>query len=169
MTQQASARQCFVCGVENKTGLKMRFYETDSRPVEVSSTYTVPRRFEGYPGIVHGGIIAAMLDEVTSRAVMRGNPPRFVVTVQMSVRYRKPVPVETPLTLVGRVVKESGRVITVTGEITGPEGELLAESEATLVQVDQAFFGDMSPVDEQGWRVYPEDHYDHESTEGGAG
>ncbi len=165
MIQQASARQCFVCGVENESGLKMRFFETETDPVQVSAEYTVPKRFEGYPGIVHGGIIAAMLDEVTSRTVMRGDPPRFAVTAQLSIRYRKPVPVDTPLKLTGRMVKDTGRVITVSGEITDPDGVVLAESEATLVQVEQSFFGAMSPLDAQGWRVYPDD----ESTEGGAG
>lgn len=154
MIQQASSRNCFVCGVENEAGLHMHFFETESEPPEVVAEYTVPARYEGYAGMTHGGIVATMLDEVTSRTILRGDPPRFVVTARLSIRYRKPVPVETPLRLVGRVVKDQGRVITVAGEVRGPEGVLLAEAEATLMQVDPEFFGagDFDPND---WRVYP--------------
>jgi acyl-coenzyme A thioesterase PaaI-like protein len=157
MTQQPLSRDCFVCGVENPVGLRMRFTEHVSEapgPVQVTAEYTVPAHYQGYPGVVHGGIIATMLDEVTSRTIFRGDPPRFVVTARLSVRYRKPVPVETPLRLTGRVVEDKGRVISVAGEIFGPGGVLLAEAEALLVEVDASFFGD-SELSSQNWRVLP--------------
>lgn len=154
MIQQASSRNCFVCGEENDAGLHMHFFETEGEPLIVVAEYTVPARYEGYAGVTHGGIVATMLDEVTSRTVLRGDPPRFVVTSRLSVRYRKPVPVETPLRLTGRVVKDRGRVITAVGEIRGPGDVLLAEAEATMVQVDPEFFG-KGAIDPQDWRVYP--------------
>jgi uncharacterized protein (TIGR00369 family) len=156
MNRQPVSYNCFVCGVENEAGLRMNFFETDTDPVQVVTEYTVPTRYEGYPGVVHGGIVAAMLDEVTSRTIFRGDPPRLVVTAKLSIRYRKPVPIETPLRLTGRVVKDKGRVITVAGEIFGPGDVLLAEGEATLVEVDSEFFGDAS-VDSERWRLYPGD------------
>lgn len=152
--QQASSRNCFVCGVENGTGLQMRFFESDTDPRIVTAEYTVPKKYQGYPGIVHGGILAAMLDEVTSRTIMRGNPPRFVVTANLSLRYRKPVPVETPLRMVGRVVEEKGKIIIVDGEMFDLQDRLLTEARATLVEVDPSFFGAMTSFEEQGWRVY---------------
>ena len=154
MKQQASSVHCFVCGVRNDAGLKMRFFESETEPLEITAEYSVPADYQGYPGVVHGGIIASMLDEVTSRTVFRGDPPRFVVTASLNVRYRKPVPIETPLKLMGRIVKQKGRVITVAGELTGPGDLLLAEAEAVLVEVDPSFFGDA--LDQQAWRVYPE-------------
>jgi acyl-coenzyme A thioesterase PaaI-like protein len=156
MKQQPVSRNCFVCGVENSAGLHMHFFETDSNPVEVHVDYTVPAHFQGYPGVVHGGIIATMLDEVISRTIFRGDPPRFVVTAKLSIRYRKPVPVETPLKITGRVVEDKGKVITVMGQIYGPEGVLLAEGDAVLVEVDSSFFGELGE-DAENWRVYPED------------
>lgn len=155
MNQQPVSHDCFVCGVDNPAGLHMRFYESESDPVQVTAEYTVPAHYQGYPGVVHGGIIAAMLDEVTSRTIFRGDPPRFVVTARLSIRYRKPVPVETPLHLTGRVVEDKGKVITVAGEIFGPEGILLAEAEAVIVEVEPSFFGDVSLAG-QSWQVYPE-------------
>jgi uncharacterized protein (TIGR00369 family) len=156
MIQQPVSRNCFVCGVDNQAGLHMQFYETDSDPVEVHVDYTVPAQYQGYPGVVHGGIIATMLDEVISRTVFRGDPPRFVVTAKLSIRYRKPVPVETPLKLVGRVVEDKGKVISVAGEIYGPEGTLLASGDAVLVEVERSFFGEVDQ-DSASWNVYPED------------
>ena len=156
MKKQASATKCFVCGVENENGLGMRFYETEDSPPRVHAEYTVPRKFQGYPNIVHGGIIAAMMDEVTARTVMRGDPLRFVVTAKLSIRYRKQVLVETPLKLTGWVVEDKGRVVTVAGEMRGPDGQLLAEAEAVLMEVDPSAFGDVTPEETQGWRVYPD-------------
>ena len=156
MNQQPSSTCCFVCGVENDHGLQIRFFETNSDPVEVRAEYTVPERFQGYPGIVHGGIIAAMLDEVSSRTVFRGDPPRFVVTGKLSIRYRKPVPVETPLRLTGRIVEDKGKVIHVAGEIADLNGGLLAEAEAVLFEVAKPFFGDV-PIEKQTWKVFPDE------------
>jgi acyl-coenzyme A thioesterase PaaI-like protein len=157
MNQQPVSRDCFVCGVDNPSGLHMRFYETDTVPVQVTAEYTVPAHYQGYPGVVHGGIVATMLDEVTSRTIFRGNPPRFVVTARLSIRYRKPVPVETPLRLTGRVVEDKGRVITVAGEVQSMDGTILAEAEAVLVEVEPSFFGEpiLSP---SNWQVYPDKH-----------
>lgn len=154
MKQQPNSLNCFVCGVENDSGLHMRFFETNSDPVEVAAEYTVPERFQGYPGIVHGGIVASMLDEVTSRTIFRGDPPRLVVTGKLSVRYRKPVPVATQLRLTGRVIEDKGKVIKVSGEIAGPDGEILAEADAVLFEVNPEFLGEVS-IDQQTWKVFP--------------
>lgn len=174
MNQQPLSRDCFVCGVENPVGLRMHFLETEPNDhgiVQVTAQYTVPARYQGYPGVVHGGIIATMLDEVTSRTVFRGDPPRFVVTAKLSVRYRKPVPVETLLRLTGRVVEDKGRVIHVAGEIFGPGEVLLAEAEAVLVEVDASFFGDGAQTNgalsAQNWRVMPPEPADPGSDQGG--
>ena len=67
-TRQPNSRFCFVCGVKNPVGLKMVFEQTG--PGEVSAVITVPEHFEGYPGVVHGGITAAMLDEAACRVYM---------------------------------------------------------------------------------------------------
>ena len=154
MNEQSSSRNCFVCGVENPAGLHLHFYESDTDPVQVTADYIVPRKYQGYPGIVHGGILATMLDEVTSRTVFRGDNPRLVVTAQLSVRYRKPVPVETPIKLIGQIVEDKGKVIKVTGKISDTAGTTLAEADAVLVEVAPDFMGE--PRDENDWNIYPE-------------
>lgn len=163
MIQQPSARYCFVCGVENPAGLHIRFFETETQPVEVHAEVTVPDHFQGYPGVVHGGILATMLDETASRTIFRGDPLRFVVTGKLSIRYRKPVPVATPLKLVGRVVEDKGRVILTSAQVLDSDGRLLAEADVTLMEVESRYIGDRMHPDD--WKVYPVDEPDKDGGE----
>ena len=61
MTKLPNSRHCFVCGLENSYGLKLAFYKDG--PDKVICNYTVPHYYEGYPGVVHGGIVTSILDE----------------------------------------------------------------------------------------------------------
>jgi acyl-coenzyme A thioesterase PaaI-like protein len=151
--KQPNSRHCFVCGLENTFGLHLSFYE--NVPGEVTAEITVPEHYQGYPGVVHGGIVAAMLDEVTGRVHMGADPqkPRFMYTARLHIRYRKNVPVEQPLKLVGRAGKDKGRTATATGEIRGPQGDLLAEAEALLIDVPADYLSDVD-LEALGWKVY---------------
>lgn len=105
-TKQPNSRHCFVCGIENPVGLHLKFYETKAG--EVTAEITVPEQYQGYPGVVHGGIVASMLDEITGRAAMEGDAWRFMVTAKLDLRYRSPVPIAQTLILVGRLVNRRG-------------------------------------------------------------
>jgi uncharacterized protein (TIGR00369 family) len=154
MTKQPSSMHCFVCGRANQFGLHMDFYQNESG--EVTANITVPDQFQGYPGIVHGGIIAAMLDEVTGRSIMISNPNRFMVTAKLSIRYRKPVPIGRPLRLTGRLAADNGRVASVSGKICAEDGTLLAEAEAVLVDIPESITTE-TDMEALGWRVYPDE------------
>jgi len=149
--KQPNSRHCFVCGLANNIGLQMKFYET--APGEVTAEYTVPAHYQGYPGVVHGGIVAAMLDEVCGRSHMGGDPPRFMYTARLDIRYRKNVPVEQPLRLVGRAGKSKRRTATASGEIYGPDGSLLAEAQAVLIDIPEDVI-DTVDLEALGWKVY---------------
>jgi acyl-coenzyme A thioesterase PaaI-like protein len=152
--KQPNSRHCFVCGVENLNGLHVRFYNT--APGEVTGEVTIPSQFQGYPGIVHGGVVAAMLDEAAGRTHMRGDPPRWMVTAQLNVRYRKPVPVEVPLRILGHAGEVKGRVGKATGEIYAPDGSLLADAEIVVVDMPAGLIlpDDVEALD---WKVYPDE------------
>jgi acyl-coenzyme A thioesterase PaaI-like protein len=153
-TPQPNSRQCFVCGLENSFGLHLRFHTTDTGEVVVE--YIVPDRYQGYPGVVHGGIIASMLDEAMGRVYM-GDPekPRFMFTARLEIRYRKNVPTGQPLKIVGRPGKDRGRSATASGALYTEDGELLVEADALLVNVPDGVV-DNSDLDVLGWKVYPE-------------
>lgn len=152
MKKQANARTCFVCGVENDASLGMKFYQTADG--EVVANYRVHSRYQGYPGVAHGGIIAALLDETAGRALMGGDLPRFMVTGQLNVRYKKPVPIGAELRLIGRVKSQKGRLAVAESFIYDMEGTLLAQAEAILfdapTEIQERFH------DPKDWQIYPD-------------
>ena len=148
---QPNSRNCFVCGIANPFGLHLRFYDTG--PGEVTSDYVVPEHFQGYPGVVHGGVVAAMLDEVTARVHIHGDPPRFMYTARLEIKYRKNVPVGQPLHLVGQAGKLRNKAATSVGRIYGSDGELLAEAEALLVNVPEDLVSSVD-LEALGWKIY---------------
>lgn len=155
--KQASSRHCFVCGVENPFGLHLSFYE--QAPGQVQANVTVPENFQGYPGVVHGGIVAAMLDEITGRSHMGIEPPRFMYTARLEVRYRKNVPVGKPLRLIGTAGKSRGRTAAASGVIYDQEGNILAEADALLVDIPGEVI-ENTDLEELGWKVYEDEAQD---------
>jgi len=154
MKKQPNSRMCFICGIENPVGLKLKIYELEPGLIEVH--YTAPEHFQSYPGIMHGGIVATILDEIGARAHM-GNPsePRFMFTAKMEVKYRKNVPIGKPLRIVGKAGKTKGRMAESWAGIYDENGTLLAECTSMLIDVPTEMIDSVDPA-ELGWRVYPD-------------
>jgi uncharacterized protein (TIGR00369 family) len=130
---------CFVCGRENPIGLGLEFYE-DPAANQVRAEITIPDQYQGYPGVVHGGIISAILDEVSGRAVMlQEGDERLMATLRMTIRFRQPTPTETPLTAVGWVKQMGGVGAKVVGELRLPDGAVTADCESLLVEPPEHF------------------------------
>jgi acyl-coenzyme A thioesterase PaaI-like protein len=147
---QPTSDYCFVCGRLNPHGLHMTFF--DNGVDEVYADYTVAAAYQGYPGLVHGGIVAAMLDEVVGRVAMIGDHHHFMMTVRLDLKYRHPVPVETPLHLVGRIERIRGRLGRAAGELQLPGGIVAVEAALTLADVPNELLDGADP-EELGWRV----------------
>jgi acyl-coenzyme A thioesterase PaaI-like protein len=105
--------------------------------------------------MVHGGIVASMLDEMITRVFMAADPNRFMFTGKLTTKLRKHTPIEQPLRLVGTITRDRGRVGEAHAELYGPHGDLLAEAEGMAVAVTAAEF-DLNNLDELGWKVYPD-------------
>jgi len=101
--------QCFGCGPTHEIGLRVRCFRAAE---EVLSPIVVPRRYEGPPGAVHGGIVAAYLDEVLAGAAVH-HTGRLYVTGELSVRYVRPTPVERPLLGRGRATGATRKYVDV--------------------------------------------------------
>ena len=154
--KQPNSRMCFICGLENPVGLHLHIYETEQGVVE--STYTAPDHFQGYPGVLHGGIVSALIDEISGRALMGSDPmnPRFMFTAKLEVKYRKNVPTGQPLKIIGRAGKSRSRSAEAWAGIYDAEtNELLAEGTALLMNVPAGQY-ELSSLAELGWKVYPE-------------
>ncbi|NDJ75838.1 MAG: PaaI family thioesterase [Chloroflexi bacterium] len=158
--QQASARWCFVCGVENKHGLQIRFF--NDGPLRAVARVTLGEPYQSYPGVAHGGIIATILDETMGRAILSdGAGPkaditdeRFMFTAKMEVRYRQPVPLHQEFAVRGWVEKDRGQMVQVAGDVQLADGSVAVEGSATLMQIPSDQVAEMSAAD-VGWRVYP--------------
>ncbi len=155
---QPNSKMCFICGLENPVGLKLRIYETE--PGVVEPAYTAPEHFQGYPGVLHGGIIATIIDEVSGRSLMgTAEQTRFMFTARIEVKYRKNVPIGRPLRIVGKALKDRGHSAEAWAGIYDVQsGELLAEGSTLLVNVPQDRM-DLSGLEEMGWKVYPDEAF----------
>jgi len=155
-TIQPNSRNCFICGLENPLGLRIRFY--DMAPGEVTANCIVPKEFQSYPGVVHGGIVAALLDEIAGRSMIGDiENPRFMFTARLTLRYRKNVPVEQPLRLVGVAGVRKERSATAKGSIYSAQGELLAEGEVLLINVPTEIVQSVD-LEALGWKIYQDEN-----------
>ena len=154
MDKQPNSLHCFICGIENPIGLKLKIYRSEEGNIE--STYTAPEHFQGYPGVLHGGIVAAILDEISGRALM-GDPslPRFMFTGKLEVRYRKNVPIGKPLRIVGKAGKSKGKIAMGWAGIYNEADELLAEASTLLINVPQSLISS-ADAESLGWKIYPD-------------
>ncbi len=153
MKQQKNSRTCFLCGLQNDFSLKMKWYE-DHSAKQVRASVTVPEHFNGYPGVVHGGIVSAILDETAGRAVMlKSGEDALMVALKLEVVFRRPTPTDTPLTVIGWVIRQSTKRAQVAGEIRLPDGTLTAECKAVVVSPPQDIL-DRWEAEKPYWKVY---------------
>ncbi|MBN2086072.1 MAG: PaaI family thioesterase [Anaerolineales bacterium] len=151
--KQPNSKMCFVCGLENEAGLHVKFYT--EAPGKVRVDWTAPEEYQGYPGHLHGGIAAALLDEVAGRTVLGATAFRFFVTMKMELRYRKPVPIGVPLVIRGELVRDRGRIAETRAAIHLPDGSVAVEAEVLVAEAPFQI-AEGTDLDEIGWRVYPD-------------
>jgi acyl-coenzyme A thioesterase PaaI-like protein len=94
----------------------------------------LPKEFQGYEKVAHGGIVASLLDEVMVHALWAKGIPN--VTAELRIRFRAPVPVGEPLFVEGRVEGKKGRIFIAKAQLKNLKGEILAEGQSLLASVD---------------------------------
>ena len=131
----------------------MTFY--DDGDSTVKSVITPAEHFQGYPGVLHGGVIASILDESVGRSIMAGDHHRFMMTVSLNVQYRHPVPMGAEITAIGKRVKLKGRIGRAEGQIVLPDGTVACEAQLILADMPSSLADEdrMSALD---WRLDPE-------------
>ena len=110
---------------------------TEAGAREYAGEVTFREPHQGGPGITHGGIVGAALDEACGLLATWYRFP--TVTARISIRYRRPAPINRPLGVSARVVSERGRRIEIAGELRDG-GELLAAAEGTFLHVPLEHF-----------------------------
>jgi acyl-coenzyme A thioesterase PaaI-like protein len=149
--KQPNSKMCFVCGLENKFGLKSRFYELEDG--RLMAVFTPLEEHQGYPGRLHGGIAATILDETIGRAIMLTHSDNiWGVTLDFSMKLRKPVPLDEEIKVVARIEKESGRSFTGVGEILLADGRVAIEGRGRYLKMDIDKIADFDHEGDE-WRV----------------
>jgi len=124
--KQPNSRMCLVCGLKNSFGLHTAYYELDNN--ELLAVFRPREEHQSYPGRLHGGIISTILDETIGRAIMMHSVDEvWGVTVDLQIRFKKPVPLDEELKVVGRITKDSSRFFEGSGELLLADGTVAAE------------------------------------------
>lgn len=138
---------CFACGTDNPIGLNLDFYLSDDK---VCTDVTLTRYHVGWQNMAHGGIVSTLLDEVMSWTAIYLKKA-FFVTRRMEIKYIKPVLVEVPLTVKGRLLRDlRGPLVEVKAEVYNQQNEILARST-----------GRFAAVSNDDYTLVPEDWQDN--------
>ena len=144
VASQNVSRMCMVCGRDNPYSLKARFYELEDG--ELAGEFDALDTHQSYPGRLHGGVSSAILDETIGRAINIADPQAWGVTVELTVRYRKPVPLDEPVRAIARITRNTSRIFEGTGEIVLPDGTVAVEASGKYMKlpIDQIADGDFA-------------------------
>lgn len=133
--KQHVSKMCFVCGAKNDFGLHANFFETEMN--ELVAIIRPSEQHQGYPGRMHGGIAATILDETIERAIQLGKEQQvWSVTLELKTKFRKPIPLDQEVKVVARVTREMSRFFEGTGEIILPNGEIAVTAEGKYMKMD---------------------------------
>lgn len=148
--KQQNSRNCLVCGMKNELGLKASFYEVENG--ELIANFKPLEEHQSYPGRLHGGIASAILDETIGRAIMINNENIWGVTVELNLQYKKPIPLDQELRVIGRITKDSKRLFEGTGEILLENGEIAVTAFGKYMKVPLDKIADFDEEIEE-WKV----------------
>ena len=149
--KQPNSKMCFVCGLENQFGLKSRFYELENG--ELMAIFQPSPEHQGYPGRLHGGLAATILDETIGRTIMLTETNKiWGVTVDFSMRLRKPVPLDRQVRVVARITKISKKTFEGTGEIILEDNSVAIEAKGKYFKMNLEEIADVNR-DQLQWRV----------------
>jgi Uncharacterized protein, possibly involved in aromatic compounds catabolism len=148
--KQQNSKKCLVCGLKNDLGLKASFYETEDN--EVIAIFKPLEEHQSYPGRLHGGIAGAILDETIGRAIMCKEETIWGVTAELNIKYKKPIPLDEELRVVGRITKDSKRLFEGTGEILLSNGDIAVTAWGKYMKMPIDKIADFNN-EEQEWAV----------------
>ena len=122
---------CFVCGEKNPHGLKIKF-QVDREKQNIRTTFTVEPTYQGWDGIVHGGIICTLLDEAMANLVYELG--LNAIAASLEVRFKRPAPTLQPLMVYGEITEVHKKLVKAKASLTGEDGTVLATGWCTFLK-----------------------------------
>jgi uncharacterized protein (TIGR00369 family) len=122
---------CFVCGKNNPNGLRLSF-KIDKEKKTLQTTFVASPTYQGWDGIVHGGILSTLLDEAMANLVYELGYQ--AVTASMEIKFRKPAPILVPLLVCGEVTEVNRRLIRAKAHIAKNDGTILTTGISTFMR-----------------------------------
>lgn len=138
---------CFICGTENPRSLGVRWYVREDGAIYTEVTLTAAQ--QGPPGHAHGGVLAALLDEIMGTAAW--NAGYMVLAANINIDYRRPVPLNVPLQVTAVVSGKEGRKVFTRGELRLPDGTVATVGKGIFVEAAHLFVGDEGPSQFVRW------------------
>ena len=154
IAKQNNSDMCVVCGMKNPLSLGTKFYHVEGDLLV--GLVTGRDEHQSYPNRMHGGMISALLDEVIGRAINIPEPEAFGVTSDLSVKFKKPVPLNQELRVVGRLTKNTRLVFQAEGFIEDAAGNILATANATYIKMTAEKIAG-APMTADQWFLLPDD------------
>lgn len=152
--KQYNSKMCFTCGLKNDFGLKASFYELENG--DLAAVFTPGEGHQGYPGRLHGGIAGAILDETIGRAILILQENVWGVTVELTTKYLKPIPLNEEIRVLGRITKDTRRIFEGTGEIVLKNGEVAVTGCGKYIKMSLDRIADIDEQNEE-WNVSEKD------------
>jgi uncharacterized protein (TIGR00369 family) len=126
---------CFVCGENNPNGLRLNF-EIDKDKQTLKTTFVASPTFQGWDGIVHGGIISTLLDEAMAKLVYELGYQ--AVTASLEIKFKRPSPILEPLIVYGEVTEVHRKLIRAKAYVAKEDGTILATGVSTFLNQSQS-------------------------------
>ena len=121
---------CYACGKNNTKGLQLEF-SFDKQDQCIETTFVPSDDYQGWQGVVHGGIIATLMDECMAKlAQFMGYR---VVTASLNMRFKDVAKTNEPLSVRGEITKLSKKLIYSKAAVKGEDGKVIAEAQAKLM------------------------------------
>lgn len=125
-------RHCFGCGTENPIGLRLRFERVDGG---ARAVFRPRPDYQGWDGLLHGGIVLTLLDETLAYAAMFAAGP--AVTAEIRARLRHPAPLDDTYVLFGKAAQARLGLVQVHASVTGSAGQVIAEADGKFMLMKQ--------------------------------
>jgi acyl-coenzyme A thioesterase PaaI-like protein len=153
--KQHNSKLCFVCGLKNKYGIHAHFYVTENQ--ELIALFTPSDEHQSYPGRLHGGIASAILDETIGRAILNKYETEvWGVTIDLNVKFKKPIPLNEELKVIGRITIENNRMFEGTGEIILGNGDVAVTAAGKYLKVPLEKIADFDRSENE-WMIVESD------------